>query len=54
MEQKKLSIAVRINADLSNITPVDVKSPNKENIRYQLLSIPFYLTGQLHRLLDEV
>ena len=45
MKTKNLPIAVRINDDLPNITPKRVTS-------YTLLSIPFYLTGQVHRLLD--
>lgn len=44
MELKQKSIAVRVNSDL----------PNKTRIKnYDLLSIPFYLLGQIHRLLTD-
>ncbi len=42
MQAKKSSIAVRINSDY----------PSKMQQNYVLLSIPFYLAGQIHRLLD--
>lgn len=52
MHLKGLPQAVRINADLPSITNVNVKIHSGETTRYQLLSIPFYLMGQLHRLLQ--
>jgi predicted AAA+ superfamily ATPase len=45
---KGLPIAVRINSDC----PSQVEVILKEH-QYKLLSIPFYLLGQLHRFLDE-
>lgn len=54
MHIKKLSQAVRINADLPSSVAVDVKIHSGETVCYQLLSLPFYLTGQLHRLLNEI
>lgn len=48
MGLKKLKLAVRINSDLPTKTSVSVQ--NKQ-VNYTLLSIPFYLTGQLPRLL---
>jgi len=53
MGLKNLDTAIRINADLPTKTDVDVKGHNGKNTRYTLLSIPFYLTGQIHRLLAE-
>ena len=52
MHLKGLSQAMRINADLPSIVAVNTKIHSGEEVHYQLLSIPFYLTGQLHRLLD--
>ncbi|OGT36698.1 MAG: AAA family ATPase [Gammaproteobacteria bacterium RIFCSPHIGHO2_12_FULL_38_14] len=50
---KKYQQAVRINNDTPSMTPVALKIPNEaEPVSYRLLSIPFYLTEQLHRLLD--
>lgn len=54
MHLKKRKIAVRINSDAPSFVDVRTKSHDAQSIHYQLLSIPFYLTEQLHRLLDEV
>jgi predicted AAA+ superfamily ATPase len=54
MHLKKLSIAVRINSDLPSLTPVEVKVFDGTIVRYQLLSIPFYLIEQLPRLLSHI
>jgi predicted AAA+ superfamily ATPase len=51
MYAKQLPLAVRINADLPSNTKVNTKTTNGEPVTYQLLSIPFYLLGQLPRLL---
>jgi len=45
-------MAARINADFPSKTPVSVKSRTGKKVEYTLLSIPFYLMGQLSRLLD--
>jgi predicted AAA+ superfamily ATPase len=47
MELKKLPLAVRVNADFPSKTSVQMGTD------YILLSLPFYLVGQLHRLLTE-
>ncbi len=52
MGLKKLPIAVRINSDYPRKTQVKVKDPSGQLVQYKLLSIPFYLIGQIHRLLD--
>ena len=54
MHTKKLALAVRINDDVPSLTAVQTKLSDGSEISYTLLSIPFYLTGQIHRLLDEV
>lgn len=53
MGLKQLSVAVRINSDLPTVTPVDIKDHEGRSITYTLLSMPFYLLGQLHRLLEK-
>lgn len=50
MKEKKRPLAVRINSDIPQIGPVSLESLDLE---YTLLSIPFYLEGQLPRLLKE-
>ncbi len=54
MHTKKLSLATRINDDLPSITPVNTTLNDGTKVSYTLLSIPFYLTGQIHRLLDSI
>lgn len=51
MKEKKRGIAVRINSDFPSFGPVYVKDSSGTAIDYKLLSIPFYLLEQLHRLL---
>jgi predicted AAA+ superfamily ATPase len=53
MAIKQSSIAVRINADIPSYTDVDLKTTSGELAQYTLLSLPFYLIGQLSRFLDE-
>ena len=51
MHAKQLSRAIRINADLPSVVNVSVKIHSGESVCYELLSIPFYLIGQLDRAL---
>ena len=51
MGLKKLAKAIRINSNLPSKTPIVVKNQLGETIHYELLSLPFYLVGQLHRLI---
>lgn len=52
MSIKKLPLAIRINSDLPNSVNVNTISHAANSIEYKLLSIPFYLIGQLHRLIS--
>jgi hypothetical protein len=52
MYLKNRSIAVRINSDLPSSRPIQVKDTLGNPVQYTLKSIPFYLVGELHRLLD--
>lgn len=54
MDLKKLPLAVRISSGKPGVTMVDVKNHVGHQVQYKLLSIPFYLLGQLHRLLNIV
>lgn len=54
MENKGRSCAVRINSDYPTLGPVHVKTTTGSSVKYSLLSVPFYLIGQLHRLLSEI
>lgn len=52
MHLKKLSLAVRINSGPPSLSEMNVKDTQGNSVQYQLLSIPFYLIGELHRLLE--
>src|SRR5579872_688930 len=51
VKEKKKTIAIRINSDLPRLGLVQVKDSLGSSIEYNLLSIPFYLLGQIHRLI---
>ena len=51
MKEKKRTIAIRINSDLPSFGPVQIKNDLDSSFEYTLLSLPFYLLGQLHRLI---
>ncbi len=53
MHLKKLSRAVRINSGLPLLSDINVQDTQGNPVKYKLLSIPLYLTGELHRLLQE-
>jgi hypothetical protein len=52
MQMKQLPFAVRINSDFPSLTPIKVKDRFGKTIEYDLLSMPFYLIGQLQRLIE--
>jgi uncharacterized protein len=52
MAMRDLKLAVRVNADRPSLTKVDIKTTEGAPVQYRLMSIPFYLAGQVHRLLD--
>ena len=54
MGLKKYATAVRINSGIPSVTTVDVKNHTSNQVQYRLVSLPFYLLGQIHRLLDLV
>lgn len=51
MGLKKLPLAMRINSDYPSKINVDVKDNLGKSVNYTFISIPFYLVGQIHRLL---
>ena len=52
MDLKKLKVAVRINSNLPCCSQVKSHLHDGRKVSYKLLSIPFYLVGQLDRLLN--
>ncbi len=53
MDIKKYDFAIRINSDYPSVVQVDMKNTIGNTVQYRLLSIPFYLLGQIHRLISE-
>lgn len=53
MAIRHLDLAVRVNADRPSVTNINVKTTEGVPVQYRLMSIPFYLAGQLNRLLDQ-
>jgi len=51
IKEKGKKVAIRINSGFPSITSVNVKDTQGQPIEYTLLSVPFYLIGQLHNLL---
>ncbi|MFM8454412.1 MAG: DUF4143 domain-containing protein [Gammaproteobacteria bacterium] len=47
MKAKGFKLALRINSDLPSLTPVHL-----HEAQYHFCSLPFYLSGQIHRILD--
>jgi uncharacterized protein len=52
MGHKGFNFAIRINSDYPSDVHVNVKNTIGEAVEYKLLSLPFYLLGQVHRLID--
>jgi len=48
---KKLTLAIRVNSNIPKQSDVQVKDQLGNEIEYKLLNIPFYLLGQVHRLI---
>ncbi len=51
IQEKHWPCGVRFNADVPSILDEKGKLPNHEEFPYRLLSLPFYLAGQINRLL---
>ncbi len=49
---KQFPIAVRVNSDFPSFMKVKTTNAQGMEVSYTLYSLPFYLLGQLHRLLD--
>lgn len=52
VKEKKTSLAVRVNSDKPSIVTSQIADKNADSLEYTLLSLPFYLLGQVHRLID--
>ena len=52
MAERELTVAVRVNSEKPIITDVKLTTSTGMPAKYKLISIPFYLVGELDRLLD--
>lgn len=54
MEIKGRKVAVRVNSDYPSYGLTRVKTSSSSFVEYTFVSLPFYLIGQLHRLIDSL
>jgi uncharacterized protein len=52
MELKKSTFALRINSNLTSKVKIKLKGHTEGAVEYTLLSLPFYLVGQIYRLVQ--
>lgn len=53
IQEKHWPLGVRFNTEMPSMLREKVKLPNHEPFTYRLLSLPFYLAGQLNRFIAE-
>lgn len=53
VKEKKISLAVRVNSDKPSIVTAQIADQATSPLQYKLISLPFYLLGQVHRLIKE-
>lgn len=53
MGLKHFSLATRVNSDIPRQIEVNIKDTQGNPVNYVLLSIPFYLLSELHRIINE-
>jgi len=53
VKEKKISLAVRVNSDKPSIVIAQIADQTTSPIEYKLISLPFYLLGQVHRLIKK-
>ena len=52
MAEKKLEMAVRLDANPPSVNEMSVKTTQGQSVKYRLLSLPLYLAGNVTTLLD--
>lgn len=52
MAEKKLKMAVRLDANPPSVNEMSVKTTRGQSVKYRLLSLPLYLAGNVTTLLD--
>ena len=54
MAEKKLSLAVRFDANPPTVADLDIKTTLGQSVNYRLLSLPLYLAERVGALIDEL
>lgn len=54
VKEKKSSLAVRVNSDKPSVMIAQIADQITYPLEYTLISLPFYLLGQVHRLIKKV
>ena len=54
MAEKKLSLAVRFDANPPTVADLDIKTTLGQSVNYRLLSLPLYLAERVGALIDEI
>lgn len=52
VREKRLDLAVRVSSEPLRLTTVETALPEGKQVRFRLLSVPFYLTSELPRLIE--
>lgn len=53
VKEKKISLAVRVNSDKPSVVIAQIADQITNHLEYKLISLPFYLLGQVHRLISK-
>jgi len=53
VKEKKISLAVRVNSDKPSVVVAQIADQTTSPLEYKLISLPFYLLGQVHRLIKK-
>lgn len=53
VKEKKISLAVRVNSDKPSVVSAQITDQTTCPFEYTLISLPFYLLGQIHRLIKK-
>lgn len=53
LRDKSLALGVRFNSDIPSLLELKTTLPDGQNLNYQLLSLPLYLSGQVRRFIRQ-
>ena len=53
LRDKSLALGVRFNSDTPSLLKLETTLPDGQNLNYQLLSLPLYLSGHVRRIIRQ-